>query len=630
MYDDDVLKPGVVIEGRFTLQRPLGRGAFGVVWLATDAVLLGREIAVKVLHPQASEGDAGERMAREAAVLTRLDHPNIARPVAFSAKPGLTYLAMEYVDGEPLNEHMAARNGVPHALNEVARIFDELCSAVAYAHARSVIHRDLKPQNVMIQQRGSQLFVKVLDFGVAKILEGNSTDGTTQGRTIGSLFYLSPEQARGDPTTTASDVFALGSMLFELLTLRRAWAHDRQGAALAAFTVPVMADGVNSLVNVVDRIMRGPRPRPTQYRAELPRALDRIIAQAVAIDPQERQATVESLRDEVLTALGGRRADREAEELTAVRPVDVGHAPEEELSTVAPRRERLASLDSGAVLVPTRQVPGGVSAHLVREVPANLGREVPAYFDQKTSAVNASATDEVAVPTMVKTVVAERGLVPVVMHEPTVVRTPTGVLMPVMTTDPRVMGVVTSPPQRWPLIAGAILGSAALVIVTYAITRASYETPARAPVQPVLAEPVRAPALVAVQAEPEPAETAPPAITPAASPAPTPSTPTPSTPRPTASPRRTAAPTASAAPAAPRSELAGLLERARQAPGDAARLAALSAAITRAAQKVPDTAARTQIRRMASSSAMVGNFEGLEQAYRDLSRALERAGEPMP
>jgi len=587
MFDDDVLKTGTVVDARFTLARRLGHGAFGVVWLATDGVMLGREIALKVLHTRFGDaGGPGERLAREAAVLARMDHPNIARAVAFSGREELTYLATEYVDGQPLHEFMAAQGGVLLSLGEVSRIFDELCSAVAYAHAQNVIHRDLKPQNVMIQRRGTQLFVKVLDFGVAKVLEGGG-DGTTQGRTIGSLFYLSPEQTRGDPTTLGSDQFALGSMLFELLTLRRMWARDRNGGALPAFTVPLMSDAVNSLPNVLERIVGGPRPKATDYRHGLPGKLDAVIARAAAVDAEDRYPSVEALRQDVVAILASasRAASTTDTSQEDVRPVDHDD-PEEELKTLA--GGGLSQFEAQDVHVRTQQVEGGVSAFIESEERVKT-RPPP------------MPEEEPALPTVQKTRVAPTPDEPPLLPTSPDLRRVMSLLEPL--AAPPVRAPTKAPAQRggW-VIALAVVAAAVLGIVL--VTTEAPRDP------PQVIAPI-APAVVAVPAaKAAPVETP----TPTATPTPVPAAPK----KPVPSPKK------------PRSELAALLESARQAPADAARLAALATAIDRAAEKVTDVAAKKSIRRVASSSAMVGNLTGLEQAYRDLRDALERSGQAMP
>lgn len=349
---DDALKPGSVIDGRFTLVRPLGTGNSSVVWLATDA--RGPEVALKILHPRFRENNhALSRLEREGELLSLLDHPNIARPVALGINGAHPYLAMELVPGVPLNALLQSRAQTPLSLAEAAQIFIELATAVAHAHEAGVIHRDLKPQNVMVASRGGLHHLKVLDFGVAKLLE-SSGDGTTQGRTIGSMFYMSPEQTRGDPADQACDTFALGSLLFELLTHRRAWAWDKAGTPLPAFTVPVTADGANPVPEVFDRINHAPRPRPSAFNPRLPPALDLIVATATAIEPSARYPSVRALLAAVGEALPAQPLEEEPEptRATMVAPQALEAAEEE------------ASTWRGARPAPTREIEGGVSAFL--------------------------------------------------------------------------------------------------------------------------------------------------------------------------------------------------------------------------------------------------------------------------
>jgi len=562
---DELLRAGATIDGRFELVRTIGRGGMGVVWLAKDTQQGNEEIALKLLHPKfADSASAVERMTREAEALKRLDHPNISRPIAFAAQKPVVYLAMEYVDGVPLHEMLGARNGVPLPLPAVARIFDELARAVAYAHGKGVVHRDLKPQNVMIVARDGVLFVKVLDFGVAKFLEDNSTDGTTQGRTIGSLFYLSPEQTRGDPAVTASDIFALGTMLFELLTARRMWAKDRSGAQLTAFNVPLLSDGVNALTEVVERICRGTRPKATDYRSDLSPQLDGVVARAVAMETSDRHPTAEALRAEALAHL----TPAEKQEMTMVQPVEAGD--EEELITTRGRdKSRTLTIGLAAPRVPTRAVEGGVSS----------------FFDK----TRAEGIPLVSVPDVDPTKVVARPV-------------PASAIVP--------------PPMRVPppMIAAAIGIAFILVASTYLITRASYENTAPPPPVPVATtapEPAPVGAIPAAET-PSPVEVATPAPSPSLAPA-----------------LRRKVETPAPKPVA-QSALAGLLTRAQAAPSDSARLIALSKAIESAAAKVPDPEARTTIVRVARQSASMSDVSGLEEAYNQLTKALERAGEPVP
>ncbi|MCA9555861.1 MAG: serine/threonine protein kinase, partial [Myxococcales bacterium] len=291
------LRPGTIIDHRFTLVRRLGAGSSGVVWAARDQQREA-DVALKILHPQLS-GDAAlvSQLAREAQVLERLDHPNITRALAFKGQGPFIYLAMELLSGKPLNEAIGehTRSGRHFRGRVLAHLVEQICAGVAHAHEAGIVHRDLKPQNIIVRPQDGLLHAKVLDFGIARLSEGSLFDATTLGRRMGSLFYMSPEQTQGEPADARSDVFALGCILFELLTLRRAWAWDEQQRPLAAFDAPVAHSESNSIAAVFSRISSPERPRPSAIRRELPRALDEIVATAMAVDPADRYPDVASL-----------------------------------------------------------------------------------------------------------------------------------------------------------------------------------------------------------------------------------------------------------------------------------------------------------------------------------------------
>ena len=291
----DALRPGAVLDGRFTLVRRLGVGSTGAVWLADDPE--GTSVACKILHPQlADDRVAVNQMMREARVLTQLNHPNITRPIEFSTEGRFVFLAMELVVGRPLHEVIGdqARSSYPFSQAQLYELFGPLCEGVAHAHSKFIVHRDLKPQNVMVATEGERREIKILDFGLARLLEGSIFEATTFGRALGSLFYMSPEQTAGKPATIRSDVFALGAILFELVTLHRAWARDAQDQHIRAFVEPVPG-AANSLTTVFERIARGPRPSIREIRPELPDALDRLIQSALAINAEERPTDVDEL-----------------------------------------------------------------------------------------------------------------------------------------------------------------------------------------------------------------------------------------------------------------------------------------------------------------------------------------------
>lgn len=207
------LAPGQVF-ARYTLERELGHGGMGRVYLATDSVLK-RKVALKVLLPERSTGEAAQRFAREASLGAQVSHPNLVAVYDFGQAEGLTYIAMEYVEGETLSAFVHDRT-IPYKkrldwLLDVAR-------GLAEAHDHGLVHRDIKPANVMVTRSGS---IKVLDFGLAKITSGQADPNgfqTLEGRALGTPRYMAPEQLRGEPVSARTDQYGLGVLAFELLT----------------------------------------------------------------------------------------------------------------------------------------------------------------------------------------------------------------------------------------------------------------------------------------------------------------------------------------------------------------------------------------------------------------------------
>jgi serine/threonine-protein kinase len=217
-YDGSVVGPGSQI-GPFRIEHELGRGGAGVVYLAHDTKL-DRSVAIKSLPPEVKDNPkALSRFTREARVLASLNHPNIATIYdELEEAEGMIYLVLEYVPGQTLAERIAKK---PLKLEEALTIALQIAEAVAAAHEHDVIHRDLKPGNIKITEEGK---VKVLDFGLAKVVGGETTDQQTTitepGRVIGTPAYMSPEQARGKPTGKRGDIWSFGCVLYEMLTGR--------------------------------------------------------------------------------------------------------------------------------------------------------------------------------------------------------------------------------------------------------------------------------------------------------------------------------------------------------------------------------------------------------------------------
>ena len=196
--------------GKYRVVARLGRGGMAEVYKAYQPGL-NRYVAVKVLHSHMlDETNFVARFEREALAIGRLRHPNIVQAFDFDREGDTYFMAMEFIDGPTLKDELQARAaaGKPFSLNEIARIFTALCSAIDYAHSRKMIHRDLKPANVMINQQGQ---VVLTDFGITRVIGG--TQFTQTGALSGTPAYMSPEQARGEAVDARSDIFSLGATL---------------------------------------------------------------------------------------------------------------------------------------------------------------------------------------------------------------------------------------------------------------------------------------------------------------------------------------------------------------------------------------------------------------------------------
>src|SRR5690606_1408095 len=213
--EDDML--GRVVAGRYRVQRKLGEGGMGRVYLA-EHVRMGRRCALKVLNPGLlNSSDAISRFAREAASASRINHRNVASIYDFGETvDGITYLAMEYAEGERLST-LIAREG-PFPAERAIAIARQVTDALVTAHELGIVHRDLKPDNIIISRArdGSDL-VKVVDFSIAKATHGVDTQLTRTGFVIGTPRYMSPEQVSGDPVDGRSDIYSLGCIVYEML-----------------------------------------------------------------------------------------------------------------------------------------------------------------------------------------------------------------------------------------------------------------------------------------------------------------------------------------------------------------------------------------------------------------------------
>jgi serine/threonine-protein kinase len=280
--------------GPYSLVRLLAEGGMGAVWLAerTDG-LLSRPVALKLPRVAWSRPGAADRMARERDILASLDHAHIARLYdAGLGSDGRPYLALEYVEGRPIDEFAREERLDRRAR---LRLFLQVAEAVAHAHARLVVHRDLKPSNILVTSDGQ---VRLLDFGIAKLLEQGQAVETELTRSSGRALtpaYASPEQIEGKPLSVASDVYSLGVVLYELLTEARPYRPERDSPAA-----------------LEEAILRSDPARPSQIPKDprLARALrgdlDTIVLKALKKKPEERYSTMNAFADDVERYLRGR------------------------------------------------------------------------------------------------------------------------------------------------------------------------------------------------------------------------------------------------------------------------------------------------------------------------------------
>jgi serine/threonine protein kinase len=279
----DPYSEGIVLGGRFRLLRKLGEGGMGVVWAATHLVTR-KDVALKIARGLPSERER-HRFLREARVASALDHPGIV-PVrdAFELDDGTPVLVMDLLIGRSLRDHLRERGPLP--VGELVPLARPLLEALGAAHARGVVHRDLKPENVFLADDGDARVLKVLDFGVAKLVTTDEVTGQTtrSGEILGTPFYMAPEQAFGEKVDHRADLWAVGVMLYECLTGTRPFHGDNLGQLLKAVT-------------------QGEHVPIAQARPELPRHLTALVESLLRTERERRPASTA----EVLVALDGQR-----------------------------------------------------------------------------------------------------------------------------------------------------------------------------------------------------------------------------------------------------------------------------------------------------------------------------------
>jgi eukaryotic-like serine/threonine-protein kinase len=308
--------------GPYRIEREIGRGGMGTVYEAwrADGEFQHR-VAIKVIKSGLDRDFVLRRFRNERQILAALDHPNIGRLLGGgTADDGNPYFVMEYIEGQPLYRHADAQR---LNIGDRLRLFTQICDAVQYAHDKLVIHRDIKPTNILVSKSGTP---KLLDFGIAKLLNPELVSDTTPQTTLGvrlmTIEYASPEQVQALPVTFRSDVYSLGVILYELLTghspyrFRNLMPHEVARAIIEDEpeqpSVAVSRTGSSIPVSLVDRdadtlsTMADTRPQLiANLRQELAGDLDNIVLKTLRKDPAQRYETAAALRDDILRHLNG-------------------------------------------------------------------------------------------------------------------------------------------------------------------------------------------------------------------------------------------------------------------------------------------------------------------------------------
>ena len=347
-----MIEPQTIVNKRYRILSRIGSGGMADVYLAED-LLLGRQLAVKVLHHHfAEDQEFVERFRREASSAAALSHPNIVGIFDRGEWDGTYYIAMEYVPGQSLKT-LVREHGPLQPLAAID-ITTQILRAARFAHARGVIHRDLKPHNVILDEEGR---ARVTDFGIAR---AGASDMTLTGSIMGTAQYLSPEQAQGHTVSARSDLYAIGVILYELLT----------------GTIPF--DGDSAVAIAFKQVSAQPQA-PSAVNPGVPAPLDEIVLRALAKDPDARYASA----DEFIAALQGAREQLPAAATTVLATASpaaldssaaAAAAAASAVSGVRSGRARLGGASAGAIGPDSRSTGRRSADGLFRGTPIWPGR----------------------------------------------------------------------------------------------------------------------------------------------------------------------------------------------------------------------------------------------------------------
>jgi serine/threonine-protein kinase len=266
----------VFLGDRYDVEDEVARGGAARLFRAKDKQ--GRQVALKVLRPELLASLTAKRFLREISVLSKLDHPNIARLLDYGEAEWLVFYVMSYVEGPTLREWLDVRKQAP--IGATLKGSCEVLDAVAHAHGRGIVHRDVKPENIVLAEHGAVL----LDFGIARAIAVSEGPRVTRsGFTVGTSAYMSPEQAAGEKVDHRSDLYSLGCVLFECLAGHPPYTHALESQVLSLH-------------------QRAPVPDVREFRPDVSKPLAKVVTRALEKDPKRRWQTAEDMRAALVEA----------------------------------------------------------------------------------------------------------------------------------------------------------------------------------------------------------------------------------------------------------------------------------------------------------------------------------------
>ena len=331
-----MIQIGKIFAGRYRIIKQIGRGGMADVYLAKDLILDGEEVAVKVLRTNyQTDPIAVARFQREARAMADLDHPHIVRITDIGEEDGQQYLAMEYVAGLDLKRYI--KENYPLSNEEAVRIMGQILLAMRLAHARGIVHRDLKPQNILLTPDGT---AKVTDFGIAVAFAETSLTQTNS--MLGSVHYLSPEQARGSKATFQSDIYAMGIIFYEMLT-----GH-----------IPYDGD---SAVTIALQHFQKPLPSVIAENPSVPQALENVVIKATAKKLSDRYQSVSEMYVDLSTSLSYNRRNEPKLIFDDANKADTKTLPKVSQSTLTSIPKTQVQEERPSVRKPTQEISNQAS-----------------------------------------------------------------------------------------------------------------------------------------------------------------------------------------------------------------------------------------------------------------------------